>query len=307
MKHKKGLAATLALCVSLTAGGASVFAFSDIKDEGQKTVVDTLKSKGIVNGVTADLFRPDVALSEPQGIQLIVKAFGLKNAYAEASAQNKISPDTWYADAVQAATQNGLSIPVEVNPQGKMTREQFVILLHEGINTTGNYPVIMKYNEVKDEKKLSKDAMSAVQNLLNMNIIELDKDGNFRPDQSLTRMEAASMIFNALEFVDQHSDDGSTEPAPTNPGEGQQAIVPAVTISKVDDKTSKVTLTAEMPHPGYGLKIDEVKLEKDKHAIVKYSIVQPDPDKMYPMVITKVTAEAEIPTGYTAEAQPSGK
>ena len=49
MKHKKGLVATLALCVSLTAGGASVFAFSDIKDDSQKAVVDSLKSKGIVN------------------------------------------------------------------------------------------------------------------------------------------------------------------------------------------------------------------------------------------------------------------
>ncbi|MGP3787322.1 S-layer homology domain-containing protein [Paenibacillus sp. 1A_MP2] len=119
MKHKKGLAATLALCVSLTAGGASVLAFSDVKDEGQKTIVDSLHSKGIVNGVTADLFRPDVALSEPQGVQLIVNAFGLKNEYAAASAQHKISPTTWYADAVQAATQNGLSIPVELNPQGR--------------------------------------------------------------------------------------------------------------------------------------------------------------------------------------------
>ncbi|PQP83004.1 S-layer protein [Paenibacillus sp. PCH8] len=307
MKHKKGLAATLALCVSLTAGGASVLAFSDVKDEGQKTVVDSLKSKGIVNGVTADLFRPDLALSEPQGVQLIVKAFGLKNAYAAASAQNKISPDTWYADAVQAATQNGLSIPVEVNPQGKMTRELFVTLLHEGINTTGNYPVIMKYNLVKDENKIGKDAVSAVQNLLNMNIIELDKDGNFRPDQSLTRMEAASMIFNALEFVDKHGNGGSGEPAPINPGEGQQGIVPSVTTTKVDDKTSKVKLSAEMPHPGYGLKIDDVKLEKDGRAIVLYSIIQPDPDMMYPMVITNVTAETDIPTGYTAEAQPSGK
>ncbi|WP_340400813.1 S-layer homology domain-containing protein [Paenibacillus sp. FSL H8-0079] len=307
MKHKKGLAATLALCVSLTAGGASVLAFSDVKDEGQKSVVDSLKSKGIVNGVTADLFRPDLALSEPQGVQLIVNAFGLKNAYAASSAQDKISPDTWYADAVQAATQNGLSVPVEVNPQGKMTREQFVILLHEGINTTGNYPVIMLYNGIKDENKIGKDAKSAVQNLLNMNIIELDKDGNFRPDQSLTRMEAASMIFNALEFVDKHGNGGSAEPAPTTPGEGQQAIVPEVTTTKVDDKTTKVKLSAEMPHPGYGLKIDDVKLEKDGRAIVLYSIIQPDPDMMYPMVITNVTAETDIPTGYTAEAQPSGK
>lgn len=269
--------------------------------------MDSLKSKGIVNGVTADLFRPDLALSEPQGVQLIVNAFGLKNAYATSSAQDKISPDTWYADAVQAATQNGLSIPVEVNPQGKMTRELFVTLLLEGINTTGNYPVIMKYNDIKDENKIGKDAKSAVQNLLNMNIIELDKDGNFRPDQSLTRMEAASMIFNALEFVDKHGNGGSTEPAPTNPGEGQQAIVPEVTTTKVDDKTNKVKLSAEMPHPGYGLKIDDVKLEKDGRAIVLYSIIQPDPDMMYPMVITNVTAETDIPTGYTAEAQPSGK
>ncbi|MBR2567231.1 MAG: S-layer homology domain-containing protein [Paenibacillus sp.] len=307
MKHKKGLVATLALCVSLTAGGASVFAFSDIKDDSQKAVVDSLKSKGIVNGVTADLFRPNIALSEPQGIQMIVSAFGLKNENGESSTQNKISPNTWYADAVQAATQNGLSIPVEVDSKNKMTREQFVILLHEGINTTGTYPVTMKYNDIKDENKIGKDAKSAVQNLLNMNIIELDKEGNFRPDQSLTRMEAASMIFNALEFVDRHGNGGSSEPAPTNPGEGQQAIVPEVTTTKVDDKTSKVTLTAEMPHPGYGLKIDDVELEKDGRAIVKYSIIQPDPDMMYPMVITKATAETEIPAGYTAEAQPAGK
>ncbi|MDN4600326.1 S-layer homology domain-containing protein [Paenibacillus sp. F6_3S_P_1C] len=307
MKHKKGLAATLALCVSLTAGGASVLAFSDVKDEGQKMIVDSLHSKGIVNGVTADLFRPDVALSEPQGVQLIVNAFGLKNEYAAASAQNKISPTTWYADAVQAATQNGLSIPVELNPQGKMTREQFAILLLEGINTTGEYPVIMLYNDIKDENKIGKDAKSAVQNLLNMDIIELDKDGNFRPDQSLTRMEAASMIFNALEFVDKHGNGGSTEPTPTNPGEGQQAIVPTVTSTKVDDKTVKVKLSAQMPHPGYGLKIEDVKLEKDGRAIVLYTIIQPDPDMMYPMVITDVTAETDIPTGYTAEAQPSGK
>lgn len=306
MKHKKGLAATLALCVSLTAGGASVLAFSDLQDEGQKTIVDTLKSKGVVNGVTADLFKPNQALSEPQGIQLIVKAFGLKNAYAS-SAQSKISPDTWYADAVQAATQNGLSIPVEVNPQAKMTREQFVILLQEGIATTGNYPVIMRYNVVNDEDSIGENAKSAVQNLLNMNIIQLDKDGNFRPDQPLTRMEAASMIFNALEFIDQFGNGGSTEPAPVDPGAGQAGIVPTVTTTKVDDKTTKVKLSAEMPHPGYGLKIDDVKLEKDGRAIVLYSIVQPDPDKMYPMVITNVTAETDIPSGYTAEAQPSGK
>ncbi|CAH1203977.1 S-layer homology domain-containing protein [Paenibacillus sp. JJ-223] len=306
MKHKKGLAATLALCVSLTAGGASVLAFSDLQDEGQKTIVDTLKSKGVVNGVTADLFKPNQALSEPQGIQLIVKAFGLKNAYAS-PAQSKISPDTWYADAVQAATQNGLSIPVEVNPQAKMTREQFVILLQEGIATTGNYPVIMRYNVVNDEDSIGENAKSAVQNLLNMNIIQLDKDGNFRPDQPLTRMEAASMIFNALEFIDQFGNGGSIEPAPVDPGAGQAGIVPTVTTTKVDDKTTKVKLSAEMPHPGYGLKIDDVKLEKDGRAIVLYSIVQPDPDKMYPMVITNVTAETDIPSGYTVEAQPSGK
>ncbi|MEN1988387.1 S-layer homology domain-containing protein [Paenibacillus hubeiensis] len=306
MKHKKGLAATLALCVSLTAGGASVLAFSDLQDEGQKTIVDTLKSKGVVNGVTADLFKPNQALSEPQGIQLIVKAFGLKNAYAS-SAQSKISSDTWYADAVQAATQNGLSIPVEVNPQAKMTREQFVILLQEGIATTGNYPVIMRYNVVNDEDSIGENAKSAVQNLLNMNIIQLDKDGNFRPDQPLTRMEAASMIFNALEFIDQFGNGGSIEPAPVDPGAGQAGIVPTVTTTKVDDKTTKVKLSAEMPHPGYGLKIDDVKLEKDGRAIVLYSIVQPDPDKMYPMVITNVTAETDIPSGYTVEAQPSGK
>lgn len=115
------------------------------------------------------------------------------------------------------------------------------------------------------------------------------------------------MIFNALEFVDKHGNGGSTEPTPTNPGEGQQGIVPTVTSTKVDDKTVKVKLTAQMPHPGYGLKIEEVKLEKDGRAIVLYTIIQPDPDMMYPMVITDATAETEIPTGYTAEAQPSGK
>lgn len=77
-----------------------------------------------------------------------------------------------------------------------------------------------------------------------------------------------------------------------------------MTSQTVDEKTIKVKLSLELPNPGYGLEIKKVELGKDGKAIIKYQIIQPDPDKMYPQVITERTAETNIPSGYTPLVEP---
>ncbi|MCM3785241.1 S-layer homology domain-containing protein [Neobacillus mesonae] len=300
MKRKTIKASAAALSIALTLGGVSAFAFNDVSSNEELSMLETLKGKGIVNGVTAQLFYPSKALTEAQGIQMIVKAFDLKNTSSADETGEK-----WYDEALAAAAAEGLSVPEQFNANASLTREVFAQLLYEGLSTTGQYPVILKYNFIADSSEINKEYEGSIQTLLNMNVVSLDENDEFRPNDELTRMEAAEMIFNALEIVDRYGNGGSAEQPGTDiPGSGQQALVPEVTSQTVDEKTIKVKLSLELPNPGYGLEIKKVELSKDGKAIIKYQIIQPDPDKMYPQVITERTAETNIPSGYTPLVEP---
>ncbi|WP_211747025.1 S-layer homology domain-containing protein [Paenibacillus sp. Marseille-Q4541] len=302
MKRKIRKTSIAALSLTFAFGGMSAYAFEDVKADTQVQMLQVLRDQGIVSGVTSNKFYPASLLTEAQGIQMIVKAFDLK---VESDTGAETGNTKWYDAAYAAAKEQGLSLPEKADANLDMTREVFAQLLLEGLNTTGEYPVILLYNDIKDEKEINPEYISSIQNLLNMKVISLDDKGEFRPNDTLTRMEAAEMVFQAMEIVDRHGNGGGSEETPgTVPGSGQQAFVPEVTSQTVDEKTVKVKLSLELPNPGYGLEIKDVELGKNGKAIIKYQIIQPDPDKMYPQVITERTAETNIPSGYTPEVKP---
>ncbi|MCM3127765.1 S-layer homology domain-containing protein [Paenibacillus provencensis] len=303
MKRRTIKASVAAMSIAMALGGASAYAFDDVSSKEQLSLLDSLRSKGIVSGVTSQLFHPDQRLTEAQGIQMIVNAYDLDD---QANEEANAEAASWYDGAVSAATAHGLSIPEQFDANNSLTREVFAQLLYEGLNTTGTYPTILRYNFIADGDKINKNYESSIQTLLNMNIVSLNEKDEFRPDEELTRMEAAEMVFNALEVVDRYGNGGGSaeQPGTDIPGSGQQAYVPEVTSQTVDEKTIKVKLSMELPNPGYGLEIKKVELGKDGKAIIKYQIIQPDPDKMYPQVITERTAETNIPSGYTPLVEP---
>ncbi len=300
---KQKVAATLALSCAI-AGGASAAAaaFTDVKSADNQAIVSSLQDKGIINGVTATQFKPNGSLTQAQAIQILAKAFELKKDGAQViPAANQ----PWYAGAVEAAKANKLSLPSTFKPSAEVNREDFALWLYEAINTTGQYPATKMFVVFEDQDQIDKAASNAIQTLVNMNVIPRSSVGQkFEPKSTITRMDAAIWVNSAVQMIERahanQGDDTTTPPASGSEG-SQMGYDPVLNSTSTADGKQKVTLTIELPNPGYGLKIDKVDLTDDKRAIISYSLTQPEPGMMYPQVISEGKAETVIPAGYTPE------
>ncbi|MEC0310335.1 S-layer homology domain-containing protein [Paenibacillus lautus] len=292
-KTTKLLTAMLVTSSLLGAGAAS--AFSDIQEEKPLQMVKELQSKGIIQGVSADKFAPAKTITTAQAVQMIVNVADLKvQPNFTGRSFDSVPKDAWFADAVNIAAQNGLSVSADMKWNEPITREGFATLLSEAIQKTGNYPVVMMYLHVADEDLMKEESRGAVQFLLLTKIAKLDANAKFHPTKSLTRIEAAELAYNSIRFIEEHQ----KNMIPEEPGQSDPSV--STSVVKVDDAQNKVTVTKEdLPNPGYGIKITSVDYVSDTEAVIYYKVLQPDPDNMYPQVISKSSDDVLVPSKYT--------
>ncbi|USB35088.1 S-layer homology domain-containing protein [Paenibacillus sp. YPG26] len=284
MINKSKAIAAWVLCGSLVAV-SSASAFSDVTGENSE-VIKSLQSKNIIQGITKDKFAPQGKLTSAQGVHLVVKALQLKSG----SASQPEKGAAWYAESLKIAKENGIPVELAANPSAELTREQFAHILYKGIRATGNYPMIKMYIPVEDESEGTPEYQGSIQNLLLLKIASLDNSRKFHPKDTITRMEAALMVYKAAEFVNNHN-------AAQN--EAQQVTF---AVQKVNDQINKVVLTrAQQPNPGYGISIEKVDFSVDGTAILYYKLHSPEPDKIYPQVITDTQAETYLSSKYNIE------
>ncbi|WP_274363376.1 S-layer homology domain-containing protein [Paenibacillus thermotolerans] len=303
--NKKPIILSLALALSVGSLASGALAFSDLDQvPGQEKIVD-LQKRGIVNGVDKDHFAPQRILTTEQAVSMIVKGLDLNldtfNFIKKPEASDsftKIPNDAWYAQAFVIAHLHGLPLDRDIKPGVPITREHFVDLLMNAVNTKGPYPMIKIYINVEDSDKVSDGRMGSIQNALIAKIAELDDHGKFRPQEPITRAEAAVMLHNAIQFVKQHEeqqpDEGQQPPVdqPENPYVNEKVDM---AVSVVNDDIQKVTLTwGEKPNPGYGISIVGIDFTSEDKAVVKYQLRFPEPGKMYAQVIVNPEASAYV-------------
>lgn len=303
--HKQKAVAVLTLSLAIAGAGSASAAstFTDVKDKDNQTIVNALHDKGVINGVSSTQFKPDMTLTQPQAIQILVKAFDLKGDTTEPG--DDLARKAWYTDSLRIAKANNLSLPATFNAEKTVTREQFALWLHEAINVTGNYPATKMFVVFTDQDKISKTASGAIQDLVNMNVIDRSTAGKaFMPTKEITRMEAAEWVYHGVQMVDRYNkvNDDKTTPTPGETDGGQMGYDPELSVAPAataDQQT--VTLTVQLPNPGYSVKITDVKLTDDKRAVISYATDKPAPGEMNPQVITEGKVTTTIPTGYTPE------
>jgi hypothetical protein len=298
-KRTKSLAALpLAALACLVASG-SAFAFSDVKnDPGQAQILD-LKSRGIVQGVGNDMFKPGLKVNGATAVTLIVKGLGLNIdnirfiKKPEASDYfTKVKDDAPYADEFIIAQFNGLDLPKDLNPSKPVTREQFAYWLMNGIAATGDYAFTEQYILLNDEDQVTKAYSTNIQKLLISGIASLDTKGDFRPQDAVTRSEAAVMVDKAIEFVE------NTKPLPpVETPEPSHLSDVQLTSEAIADGVLKVTVTATVPHPGYGVEIANIAFH-DGEAVIDYREIPPEPGKMYPQYVAQVKAVTYVSSDY---------
>lgn len=287
-----------ALLIS-SASVSTAFAFSDV-DKSQSEVMSTLQKKGIVNGTDPGHFNPSGTVNFAQGVQLIVNTFGYNldlmrfmKLPAASDFYTNIPNNAWYADAFVRAHFNGVDIPKDVNPNAVMTREQFAHMLDAALEKKADLPMLKLYLAVKDGDQISTELQGSVERLVYYKIVALDKDGKFNPKSALTRGEASTWIYNAINVIDQGQ-------APV------QSEKIELSVEKVNDDVNKVTLSrGEKPNVGYTIAIDSIRFGQDGRAVIHYTLQDPKPDQMYADMITVPTAVTYISSKYEAVLEPA--
>jgi|GEM_PF-158704 len=300
MKKSMKLPLLIAIMTSLLLLiGQSVFAFSDTQSDVNADKISSLHKQGILSG-SGGKFRPNDKLTNAEGISLLVKAFELKdtNVYIkkpEASDfYTNIPNNAWYAQSFVIAHAVGLDIPKDVNPAAALTREQFAHYLLQSILHNRDIAFIEMFVLINDGDAIKPAYMDSVQKLLISQIVKLDDQQNFHPKQTISRSVAAGWLYDGIAFAKAHDDNNSGGDDSTNVYDTQLSVTP------VNKSVNEVTVTATVPHTGYGLRIASIQFD-DSKAIINVEIVQPDPDRMYAQVITDLKAVTYVSSSYTPE------
>jgi len=302
MKMKPLIASALAATL-LIGTGASALAFDDLDGVAQRENIMELKERGVVTGVGNGKFAPHERMTAQTAIPLIVKGIGLNldrfrfmKPPVASDYFTKIADDAWYAEAFVIAHMNGLPIDTDIDPAAPVSREQFAQWLVRAVFTTGDYPMIKMLIVVGDEDRISEGYAGDIQAALLLRIAELDKEGNFRPQETVTRAEAAVMVRNAIRLIEDRQRELENQPPASDPVTTGEVTASA---EAVNEDIRKITLSwGEKPHAGWSIRIEGIDFVDSDSAVVRYSLYSPDPTALYAQVITEPKATTYVPMQY---------
>ncbi|NDI33633.1 S-layer homology domain-containing protein [Chengkuizengella sediminis] len=305
--NKKILTGLSVIFMFIFVVAGSVFAFSDLPEGTDKNMIMELKRNGVVSGMDENNFAPNGKLTYAQGIALIVKGLDLNLAHMTFIKQplasdyfTNISDDSWYDDYFVKAYLNGVDIEKDVNPNKKMTKEQFAHALFQAMDAKGDYSFIEIFLTISDGDKIDSKYMDSIQKILLSEVASLDQTNKFHPSQLVKRIDASVMIYKAIKFVENnHSED---EPPFEIPAPIPDEEV-TFKVEKMNEEVSKVTLSwGEKPNSGYSIEITSVDFI-NKEAVIHYQLHYPVEGMMYAMVITEPKAETYISNSLTPSIQ----
>ncbi|MEK5467339.1 glycoside hydrolase family 66 protein [Paenibacillus sp. FSL R7-0210] len=163
--------------------------------------VRRLTAKHVINGMTENTFVPAAKITRAQFAALMVKALRLK---AEGPAPfMDVTADSWYAGDIAAAYQAGL-----VNgrngkrfaPDEAITRQEMAVMLAKASAIHGSIKQTEEVNlTFRDSEEISAWAQSAVLKVKSAGLMNGYANGNFAPESSATRAEAAQVIEHLID------------------------------------------------------------------------------------------------------------
>ena len=170
--------------------------FIDVKGLWCENIVNTLHDLGLVNGRTEDKFAPNDNLTRAELVQLLANLSGADlNAYANADAKfADVETNAWYYASVMWAADNNIVYGVGNDmfaPDTSITREDTAAIIYRylGVDAAADS------NNFTDTNEISAYASDAVNTLSAVGIINGYPDNTFRPKNTITRAEAASVLY----------------------------------------------------------------------------------------------------------------
>ncbi|MFB9326943.1 S-layer homology domain-containing protein [Paenibacillus aurantiacus] len=154
-----------------------------------------------INGYVDGTFKPNNTITRSEFVQVIVGALGLSEKASTATFAD-VPATAWYNKALGTAIENKLVQGVAANkfaPEAKISREEVATILGRAFElkatqtTTGS--------EFKDFAKTHEWAVKGVNAALQAGVISGYQDKTLKPQNSISRAEAVTMIVRALDNI----------------------------------------------------------------------------------------------------------
>lgn len=178
--------------------------FSDIADSYAKIQIEALASRGIINGVSDELFMPDSTMTRAEFATIVTRALGIgqtaENCFSD------ISENDWFCGYVAAAHEYGIVSGVsetEFAPGGIISKEEAAVMVRRAAKLCGmtktydGAAVRDVLAAFSDYTKTSAWAREALAFCYDGKILS-DAESEIMPKTAVTRAEIAVMLYNML-------------------------------------------------------------------------------------------------------------
>ena len=183
--------------------GDELIDFEDTKNHWAREYIGRLAAKGIVNGVGDDLYLPDDPLTRAQFLTMLANTINnLDVTQANPAGFADVPAQEWYYNYVNWGFEQGIVSGIDdatFAPNEKITREQMAIMLDNFTNSTGL--ILPEMNEgvsFTDSALISSWAIDSVNKIVSSGLMGGYPEGDYRPQGSATRAEAATVVYKLI-------------------------------------------------------------------------------------------------------------
>jgi hypothetical protein len=196
-----------AFAFQITASAASTKNFTDVVDGAWYTsAINYAVDNSLFNGTTSTTFEPNGKMTRGMFVTVLGRFEGADVSSAKTANFSDVKSSDYFAQSVNWAYANGYVSGMGNNtfePNTAITREQIAVILTNYF-TKKNVTIdedTTAPTSFKDNAKISSWAKESVEYVRKTGLMTGDENGNFAPQQELTRAEAATVFMRVAEKV----------------------------------------------------------------------------------------------------------
>lgn len=156
--------------------------------------IQGLYNDGIVNGKEEGLFHPMDTVTREEFVKMLVLSLGLEPVELALEFED-VEPVEWYAPYIACAVQEKIANGVSETQFGiglSMTREDAAVMIARTLQDGSSSG---SANRFVDQENISEYARDSVARLAELELIQGDEDGRFRPQDTISRAETAKILY----------------------------------------------------------------------------------------------------------------
>jgi spore germination protein YaaH len=180
---------------------ASTMPFDDIKGSFAEQSIIQMHAKGYLNGMNDRQFSPKADMTRGEWVAVLDRIFGLQPVYSSVAAFRDVKTNDWYYGSVEAAVNVGMIQGTSSStfmPKSPITRQETAVMLSRLMTSTPAAAVCTRYT---DDSDIASWATAAVCQAGQKGLM-IGSDGQFNPQNPLTREEAAVLLQRLTQVVE---------------------------------------------------------------------------------------------------------